>query len=342
MTPPAGKIRPDRCEAKDVVRQISLSRENWSACAFQEWLVTNGLGGYASGTLAGPSTRRYHAWLVAALPAPLGRMVLLTRLDERIGLAGHRTRGLSSLGYKTPTPLVEFRLVAGLPRWRYELDGITLERQLFMPRHQNTVIVTYAVARAHGPVRLAFRPLLHARSHDAAVETPIPAEPVVMAHPRHLEVIFGPAIPPLHLSVRSRPAPFTLEPKLTDDVRYSMEEERGYASRGPEWSPGYYRLDLSEGEHATFIASTEALADIEALMPGEALVAELERRNRLLVAADDPSPAGGVAELVLAADQFIIQPALVPGTPRVRERQAPTHKASSRGTTGSPIGAATR
>jgi predicted glycogen debranching enzyme len=308
-TPSTSSGRPDRSEANDVVRQIPLSGADWNARASREWLVTNGLGGYASGTLAGPPTRRYHAWLVAALPAPLGRMVLVTRLDERVRFAGQRTEWLSRYGDDASSPLSEFSLVAGLPHWRYQLDGLTIERRLFMPHHQNTVIVTYTVTRAGGPVRLGFRPLLHARQHEAPVDTPLPAEPMIVAHPRYLEVTFDPAVPPLRLAVRNRPATFTFEPQVTDDVKYGIEEERGYASRGPAWSPGYYKLDLTEGDHVMFVASTEPVADLEALTPEDAWTTELERRTRLLVTAGNPPPSSQVAELVLAADQFIIQPA---------------------------------
>ena len=102
--PSTSSGRAERSEAKDVVRQIPLSGADWNARASREWLVTNGLGGYASGTLAGPPTRRYHAWLVAALPAPLGRMVLVARLDERVRFTGHRTEWLSRLRRRCVEP----------------------------------------------------------------------------------------------------------------------------------------------------------------------------------------------------------------------------------------------
>jgi hypothetical protein len=75
--------------ATDVVREIQIGADPDQLTAL-EWLVTNGLGGYASGTLGGVLTRRYHALLIAALPAPLGRVVLVSRLDERVRLPGGR------------------------------------------------------------------------------------------------------------------------------------------------------------------------------------------------------------------------------------------------------------
>src|SRR6188508_2251361 len=106
----------------------------------KEWLVTNGLGGYASGTIAGALTRRYHALLIAALPAPYGRMVMLNDVWERLRWPDGRSvplktvietsggRELDSSQY-----LVGFRLETGLPVWTYEVDGVRLEKRVLMP-----------------------------------------------------------------------------------------------------------------------------------------------------------------------------------------------------------------
>ena len=110
-----------------------------------EWLVTNGLGGFASGTLAGVLTRRYHGLLVAALPAPLGRVVMLSRLEEQLELpsgAAVRLDGEERVGQlRLPAAglLTRFRLESGLPVWRYEADGFVLERRLLLAHRQNTV-----------------------------------------------------------------------------------------------------------------------------------------------------------------------------------------------------------
>ena len=102
----------------------------------REWLVTNGLGGYASGTVAGVVTRRYHGLLIASLPAPLGRMVMFNHLLERIRLADRRVLWLGDEdevagpnAADRTEHLVEFRLELGLPVWTYEIDGLTLEKR---------------------------------------------------------------------------------------------------------------------------------------------------------------------------------------------------------------------
>ncbi len=103
-----------------------------------EWIVTNGLGGYASSTVCAVPTRRYHGLLIAALPAPLGRTIMLNQLLERVVHADGRSAalGLESLaGRPARAPechVAEFRLEAGLPVWRFEAGGVVLEKRLLV------------------------------------------------------------------------------------------------------------------------------------------------------------------------------------------------------------------
>src|SRR4051812_45099126 len=114
-----------------------------------EWLVTNGLGGYASSTMAGVITRRYHGMLVAALPNPLGRMVMLNHLGESVTANGKTTalnaeeRVAGKIDPAVALGVADVRIEAGLPVWEYLWDGVRLERRILMPHRQNTVHVTY-------------------------------------------------------------------------------------------------------------------------------------------------------------------------------------------------------
>ena len=173
---------------RDLVRTIHAPRDREDETIAvgerpprREWLVTNGLGGYASGTVAGMLTRRYHGMLVASLPAPLGRMVLLNHLLERVRLPG---QGVVWLGDQDEVAgpnaadrtehLAEFRLELGLPVWVYRVDGFTIEKRIVMPHEQNTVHVTYRVVAGTGTVRFNLRPSVHFRSYDASVdESPV-------------------------------------------------------------------------------------------------------------------------------------------------------------------------
>jgi predicted glycogen debranching enzyme len=279
-----------------------------------EWLVTNGLGGYASGTVAGPVTRRYHGLLVAALPTPLGRMVLLSHLWERVRLpdrtvvvltAEDRAGALELAGARN---LIEFRLEDGLPVWRYDLGGIELEKRVLMPHGQNTVYVRYALPRNHGSLRLTLRPSTPFRSHHAPVSEPLPGRPVITATEGRYEISGGESLPPLRFSLDADGAAFTVDERALSQVTYRIEAGRGYDAVGDLWSPGYFRLDLSADRPATLVASAESWPTLRALEPAAAWAAEHERRRRLIAAAVPAAREGPAAELVLAADQFIVTP----------------------------------
>jgi predicted glycogen debranching enzyme len=282
----------------------------------REWLVTNGLGGYASGTVSGVVTRRYHGLLVAALPDPLGRMAMLTHLWERLRLpdrtvvvlSGEDDPGRLDLRTAAPTPLQEFRLEGGLPVWRFAVGGITLEKRLLMPYRQNTVHVTYRLIAGEGPVRITLRPSVNFRPHEAPVDTPLAGRYTLTAAQGRYEVSIGPDQPPLRMALHGDRAALTIDEKHTQNILYRLEESRGYQAHGDLWSPGYFRADLRPGHDATLVASTEPWDTILALTPAEALGAERQRRQRLLDPMVEPARQGPAAELALAADQFIVVP----------------------------------
>ena len=306
------------------MRSELVRRVDWSALAphdaahllTREWLVTNGLGGYASGTVAGVLTRRYHGLLVAALPAPIGRMLMLSRLWERVRLPDRKVIVISdedhvgaSLALDGARYLTEFRLEAGLPVWRYELDGAVIEKRLHLVYRQNTMHVRYRLVSGPAPVRLTLRPTLHFRPHEAPVSESLGGPYTITATEDRYEISAGADRPRLRLQVHGEHAAFTLDGKQLQDVLYRVEESRGYQASGALWSPGYFRVDLEPGRDAIVVAATESWDTIRALPPDEALEAEHERRVRLVHAAPPSARQGPAAELVLAADQFIITPA---------------------------------
>src|SRR5262245_30601706 len=164
----------------------------------REWLVSNGLGGYAAGTVSGIPTRRYHGFLVAALPAPFGRMMLLPQLSEQLRLpAGTIFRmGVEEKAGGAPQLsgsryFSKFRLDYGLPIWRYQVGGAVLEKQVMLPHAQNTVHITYRLVSVAGTVRLKVMPLLHFRAHEAPVSTPLPTRFTLTMEDDRYEVSAG-------------------------------------------------------------------------------------------------------------------------------------------------------
>jgi predicted glycogen debranching enzyme len=281
-----------------------------------EWLVTNGLGGYAAGTVAGAITRRYHGLLVASLPAPLGRMVMLNHLIERVRL---RDRTVQWLGDEAQVAgpnavdrtnhLVEFRLELGMPVWLYELPGVRIEKRIVMPYGQNTVHVTYALVEGDGPVRLSLRPSIQFRGYESPVNTSATDIYALTANGPRYEISGGPNIPCLRLFLHGDRAALTLEEQRVPSVPYDMERIRGYESVGAMWSPGYFRADLRPDMPVTMVASTESWDAMQALTPEAAESAERDRRRQLLSMAGCTGRGALASELVLAADQFIITPA---------------------------------
>src|SRR5436305_5824616 len=142
----------------------------------REWLVTNGLGGYASGTVSGAATRRYHGVLIAAHPAPLGRVMTVNHLWEYLRLPDYRTipfGGEETLGgeirLRGVEHLVEFHVEAGLPVWKYEVEGFILEKRIYFPYRHNTAYVQYRLVKGGGRARLKLKVAVHFRGHDEPV-----------------------------------------------------------------------------------------------------------------------------------------------------------------------------
>ena len=282
----------------------------------REWLVTNGLGGYASGTVAGVVTRRYHGLLVASLPAPLGRVVMLNHLMERVRIAGGDTLWLGDEdevagpnAVDRAGHLVEFRLEFGLPVWRYGFAGVEIEKRILMPHGQNTVHVRYRLVRGNRPVRLTLRPSVHFRSYESPVNASAALVYSVTAREHRYEVCATNEWPTLRMMMYGSGAALTLDAKGHAEVPYAMEALRGYEAVGSLWSPGYFRADLLPGETATLVASSESWDVLAALHPADAQTAEVERRQRLLGIAGRAEETTFEAELVLAADQFVVTPA---------------------------------
>ena len=301
----------------ELVRRIRWdpTPEGRQSLAFKEWLVTNGLGGYATGTVSGSITRRYHGLLVAALPTPFGRTSMLNNLWEQLRFGDGRVVPLpqmveTSSGREIDSSryLASFRLEAGLPVWEYDVEGVRFEKRVVMPHLQNTTHVSYTLLSTE-PVRLELRPMLGFRLHEAPVNYPLTVPYGVYALGDRFEVVPDGDLPPLRLFLHGHEKAFTVIPELFSSLNYELEEHRGYECCGDLWSPGYFRLVLTPETPGSLIASTESWETIGALTPLDLRHAEHRRRTRLVEAASTVPSTGMPAELVLAADQFIITPA---------------------------------
>ncbi|RYD83189.1 MAG: glycogen debranching protein, partial [Verrucomicrobiaceae bacterium] len=250
-----------------LVRRIDLSQAGAESREYlrREWLLTNGLGGYASGTISGRVSRRYHGLLVAALPAPLGRVAMFNHLSEHLVFPDGREVQIGgeepNEAEDSPNPfqhyVTEFRLENQLPVWRYEVEGVILEKQMLLIHGQNTIHINFSLLSAHENVRLALRPSLHFRPHEHSVGSPLDEFYTLTIAGRHYEVSAGDPYPPLRFLMQGERASFTHEGGEHREIGYQHEAERGYESRGQLWSPGYFSVTLAPRRTATLIASTE-------------------------------------------------------------------------------------
>jgi predicted glycogen debranching enzyme len=283
----------------------------------REWLVTNSLGGFASGTISGAITRRYHGLLIAALPAPHGRMVMWSHVSEflrfgdgdTVSLGGEERAG-GQLDLGSADYLHEFRLENGLPVWTYHVRNLVLEKRVLMLHLQNTVHLIYRIVEGQGCPRLELRPAFNFRHYESPVNSALATPYRLSASDHRYEISAQESgLPPLRMKLANQEAEFTFSAQTVHQVVYRIEQVRGYAYEGDLWSPGFFHLELREHETAALIASVENWDVIDVLTPGAASSAEAERRAKMLDDALPQARSGFPAELVFAGDQFIITPA---------------------------------
>jgi predicted glycogen debranching enzyme len=304
---------------KEVVRRYPWpggEGSGWADLLTREWLVTNGLGGYASGTVCGVPTRRFHGLLVASLPAPLGRTMMLNDVAAEVYLpdgSGHRLGGEEHEETSTPLPgteyLKEFRLDAGLPVWIFSIGSSLIEKRVVLPYRQNTVHVHYRNAGGEMPARLRLRPQVHFRPHEAPLEHTNKEPYVLTAVERRYEISAGAHLPTLRLSVQGAASTFTHDPSSSPELLFRVEESRGYDAHGTLWCPGHFEVRLAPGQEVTLSGSTERWEAILALQHREVLEFEHTRRHFLLDSGRTPEDDPVAADLAIAADQFVITPA---------------------------------
>ena len=277
----------------------------------REWLVTNGLGGYASGSLAGFCTRRFHGLLIAALPAPLGRTQYLPFLEEHL-LAGDRRIRMTARETRDDIALPdldwlqEVGVSMGLPVWRFQSGPVALERRIVMPHMRNAAIVRYSLsAAADLPLQLELRPFIHIRAHEGPVED---AAFELGERDAHGALVFvRQGYPALTIACSGERASFSPDALIVKDAIYRVERSRGYDYAGALVSPGCFRVPVLPGRSVALTVGLDtppSTDDVNGMFDEE-----IERRRALVERADPRLHEGPAAQLVLAADQFIVAPA---------------------------------
>ena len=274
----------------------------------REWLETNGLGGYASSTVIGANTRRYHGLLIAALKPPTRRTLLLSKLEETLAV-GNTEYDLSCNQYpgviypRGYRHLAQFRLDP-FPTFVYEVgDGspVRLEKTVAMCRGHNAVIVRYRLLEGTGTVGLIARPICNCRDHHHLMrENPKFDTRTDISGGRDVAALRPyTGVPRLHLQLRG--AYFEPWGYWYRNFQYAEEQRRGLDSREDQYSPGFFTCEFEQGQTRYFIASLE---DPEGLDPAAMLKSEVERRASFVSGWEAaPEEARG---LVAAASAFAV------------------------------------
>lgn len=279
---------------------------SFDTAADREWLVTNGLGGYAAGTIADAATRRYHGLLVASLRPPVQRTVLVVKVDTTIAYGNDRFE-LGSNEYQDGTVhpsgyrhLGSFRLDAGIPTWTWFLADAVLVRRVWMQQGRNTTFVAYTLERASVPMEIGITPLCSGRDyHWHAHEHPGPnAQPVTGG----CEISGFHGIPAYRIT--STRGEFHAAPDWHRNVMHRAEKQRGLDDTEDLFRPGTFSLRLEPGETVVLACSTEAA---DAASGESVLAAERSRITELAAAMGDDDMPDWIRQLAIAADQFIVQ-----------------------------------
>lgn len=302
---------------------LSVGELDFAALIGHEWLATNQLGGYASSSLCGLNTRKYHGLLVAAMSPPVRRMVLLSRVDETlVNCDGHYD--LSSNEYPGaihPQGYKRLRAFSNepFPRWAWQGGGCTIEKQLRLLPGQNTVVLSYTLlGGGNAGAELELRPLFALRPiHELTFQWN--ASMTVERRGGHLYRVTPTTRTPEVFFAHA--GTFDAAPLWYLNTIYRREEERGYSGLEDLWCPGVVRLTLAPGKVVHFACSSEPmdLAEVvqqadqvpAARSAGETVAFSFARSSasttlapaaeRLLVTHDDDEKMDA---LLRAVDQF--------------------------------------
>lgn len=284
-------MKVDAATCQDLDRALSL-----------EWLETNGRGGFASGTVAGANTRRYHALLLTARKPPAERVVLVNHLEEWIDLNGRSFPLSTNLYPGTVHPVgytygVEFSSVPW-PTWLFDCGGEIITREILSVSGRDLVIVRWKlIASKHEHMALRVRPMLSGRDYHRThhENTTLSIEAVIK--PGMIAWQPYPDIPSVQAIHAGR---YRHEPDWFRHVRLPIERQRGLDDEEDWWSPGEFRFEIGGGEEPTLVLTSEGIdsLNVDAIIKGEE-----ERRRRL--ARGGPARDSLAGRLWRATDAYL-------------------------------------
>jgi predicted glycogen debranching enzyme len=302
-------------KAKYVVAFDRAICNDFAAASSREWLATNGIGGYASGTVAGCATRRYHGILLAALNPPVGRTQLVAALDETVGYAGANyelathewaSGAIAPQGFHF---IESFRLEGTIPVWTYALGEVRLEKRIWMRQGENTTYVRYTLLNAPAAIQFQAKALVNYRDFHGATHAG-DWHMRIDAAPQGIRVIAYDGAVPFYI----KSADASAEPNHIwyRDCFLKAEHERGLDDHEDHLFAAQFDRSLDPGNSLTLVFATEE----NTLLDGATALSDQTARESRLIETLQKSSLSRKAnpdwleQLALAADQFIVKRAL--------------------------------
>jgi len=299
--------------------EIQFGREicgDLAASGSREWLVTNGIGGFASGTVAGSAARRYHGLLIAALAPPLGRTQLVAAMDEtvhysetRFSLATHcwASGGVDPEGFLN---IESFHLEGTKPVWTFALADALVEKRVWMRQGENTTFIEYTLVRGSSALEMELKALVNYRDFHSLTQAGDWRMKITLVEHGVKVQGFDGAVPFYLMNATG-----TCEPhhEWYSACYLAEETARGLDDHEDHLFAALFRAKLEVGSKVTFVVTTEAGTSLD----GETARAERSNHEVKLFQAwqekfealADNAPSW-LWQLILAADQFIVKRSL--------------------------------
>jgi len=281
--------------------------KDFTAATSREWLESNGLGGFSSSTIIGLNTRRYHGLLTAATKPPVGRLVLLAKLEETLVIDGRRYE-LSANQYAGTVHPRGFEYQTGFrldpfPVFTFDVEGLRLEKSVFMVQGQNTTVVHYELGPRPAEmdsIKLEIRPLIAFRDYHGTTHENTAINRAVESEDGITTITPYGDLPALHFA--HDVCEIDSSGYWYRNFEYSVERERGLDFAEDLFNPCTFTFDLNRFARARLIASTERRAIRTADHFREV---EINRRRSIVSPQADDIDL--VHALTCAADQFLVQ-----------------------------------
>jgi predicted glycogen debranching enzyme len=287
---------------------LTLGRQilgSWDGASSYEWLVTNGLGGYACGTAALANTRRYHAFLMASLAPPVQRTLLVAKVDLSVEYLGHKSDlGANEFAGGTISPqgftyLESFAVIDGIPTWRYAVADAILELQIFMAQGANTSYLRLELIRSSAPMRVALKPYVAYRDYHDQSHGAHPFELESAADHCRIQAFAGAR--PYRLLVTQ--GQFTPAPAWYWNFWHREEAQRGLDASEDLFLPGSFSAELAMRVPMFLIATAENAVPAA----GSEVAKALHNDSKILSARLPKNAPTWIRNLARASDQFIVR-----------------------------------